>query len=615
MTVLPLLLPSNLDFQIVYVSRSFPFPFLFLLLLHLHFYWGRAKKSVIEEAERQRLLSTFACRAIAARSNGALQVNLPRSESSVTFLSDCHPLTTRNPLYDDSSPSSPDVFAQRRSVPEKRWTVSPSYSPGLGGVRSMPARIHSGLQGCEGPRRQALMDPDDWEAAAEARKRLQSLDTLQLDSTETKLSARQQAKPFEQKVIQAQTLRQSRDSPLRDSLSSIIFMDRKTDAVLELPSETLLTMLDYNTASVGRDVPPEVAIFQGEQSCPQRPSLLDLRRFSSSMYNYMALQPCQITVEVIPDPPEDPPPPPPERPPPPSPKTPPPPCPPSTPPIPCYLHKPENIPEPPPPLNNQGSPPSPPPLPSSLSPGSNQLRPLVQFVPTSLPPVSSLRPVSQRKHPPPPESSQTDYARKKELKGILKNIRNLADIERSVANMYSQVDKNCKVPMFHLKPQVTEESGDTKTTQSSDPRDEQSTPETTKVTSAVDSTIMTCTESEPYPMNATSVSHSKQSPDSADPSESQFTVFWLFLIHIFPFFSYFYCMSSCLCFCFCFSFPTLCEIQVLPTPAKKHAQFRHASCSGCSRVCIVAWKRLANIDDLALFVSKCSPAELLQGLW
>lgn len=503
--------------------------FLFLLLLllllpHLHFCWGRAKKSVIEEAERQRLLSTFACRAIAARSNGALQVNLPRSESSVTFLSDCNPLTTRNPLYDDSSPSSPDVSAQWRGLPEKRWSVSPSRSPGPGGVRSMPARIHNGPKGCEGPRRQALMDPDDWEAATEARKRLQSLDTLQLrDSTETKLSVRQQAEQFEQKVIQARTLRQSGDSP--GSLSSIIFVDGSADAVLELPSETLLTVLDYNTASVGRAVPPEVAIFQGEEPGPRRPSLLDLRRFSSSMCNYMAFQPCQITVEAIPDPPEAPPPLPPDRPPPTSPKASPSPCPPSTPPLPCHLLKPECIPEPPPPPpNHQGSPPSPPPLPPPLSPGSNQLRPLVQFVPASLPPVSSLRPVSQRNHPPPPESSQTDCARKKELKGILKNIRNLADIERSVANMYSQVDKNCKVPTFHLKPQVTEGSGGSESTQSSEPGDEQGSPEKKPSASAGETTVLTCAESELCPMNTLSEDQAKQSPDSADPSESQLTV-------------------------------------------------------------------------------------------
>lgn len=548
--------------------------------LHLLFYCGRAKKSVIEEAERQRLLSTFACRAITARSNGALQVNLPRSESNVTFLSDCNPLTTRNPLYDDSSPNSPDVFAQRRGMPEKRWTASPSYSPGSGGFRSVPARIHSGLPGCEGPRRQALMDPDDWEAS-EARKRLQSLNTLQLGgSTETKLSVRQQAKQFEQ-VIQDQTLRQSRDSS--SSLSSIIFRDRNSDAVVELPSETLLSILDHSATTVGRDSPPVVVVSQGDESRPQRPSQLDIRRFSSSICNFMALQPCQITVEMIPDPPEDPPPPPPERPPPSPPKTPPPYSLPSTPPLPSHLHKPECPLQPPPGSSSQGSLPAPPPLPPPLSPASNQLRPLLQFVPASLPPVSSLRPVSQRKHPPPPESSQTDCGRKKELKGILKNIQNLADLERSVANMYSQVDKNCKVPKFHLKPQVTEESEDTESTQSSDPWDEQSTIKTTKSTSADDSTITNCGESEPRPLNAPSESQSKPSPDSADLSDSQSTVFWLLLIHTFPhFLSYFYCTPSCLCFCWCFLLPTLCENQISLSPAKKHAQFRHARCSCCS---------------------------------
>lgn len=407
-------------------------------------------------------------------------------------------------------------------MPEKRWTASPSYSPGSGGFRSVPARIHSGLPGCEGPRRQALMDPDDWEAS-EARKRLQSLNTLQLGgSTETKLSVRQQAKQFEQ-VIQDQTLRQSRDSS--SSLSSIIFRDRNSDAVVELPSETLLSILDHSATTVGRDSPPVVVVSQGDESRPQRPSQLDIRRFSSSICNFMALQPCQITVEMIPDPPEDPPPPPPERPPPSPPKTSPPYSLPSTPPLPSHLHKPECPLQPPPGSSSQGSLPAPPPLPPPLSPASNQLRPLLQFVPASLPPVSSLRPVSQRKHPPPPESSQTDCGRKKELKGILKNIQNLADLERSVANMYSQVDKNCKVPKFHLKPQVTEESEDTESTQSSDPWDEQSTIKTTKSTSADDSTITNCGESEPRPLNAPSESQSKPSPDSADLSDSQSTVF------------------------------------------------------------------------------------------
>lgn len=46
--------------------------------------------------------------------------------------------------------------------------------------------------------------------------------------------------------------------------------------------------------------------------------------------------------------------------------------------------------------------------------------------------------------------------KRKELKGILKNLQNLADIEKSVANLYSQVDKNRKVARFGKKPQATE---------------------------------------------------------------------------------------------------------------------------------------------------------------
>lgn len=41
---------------------------------------------------------------------------------------------------------------------------------------------------------------------------------------------------------------------------------------------------------------------------------------------------------------------------------------------------------------------------------------------------------------------------RRELKGILKNIQNLADIEKSVANMYSQIDRNHALPVHTSKP-------------------------------------------------------------------------------------------------------------------------------------------------------------------
>uniref|UniRef100_A0A3B4UHD9 Protocadherin-15 n=1 Tax=Seriola dumerili TaxID=41447 RepID=A0A3B4UHD9_SERDU len=284
---------------------------------------NQAKKSVIEEADHQRIFSTFARRAIAARGNGALHVNLPKSESNVTFLSDCNPLTTHNPVYDDNSPlSSPDVYGRGESPSGKRFSFSPSHLAESGYVWSMPARIHGGLHGYEEPRRQALMDPDDWElqilqAAMRGERRPQSSDTLQMSgSKETKLSVREQARQFEQQALQERTLKQNRDS--QGSFSTILVRDRDSDDMLELTSETLFSIMDYpySPTSVGRDVPPSILISQGEESWPlasQRPTPPVLRKFSSSISSYMTVQPCQIMVEIIPDPPENPPPPPPHQ--------------------------------------------------------------------------------------------------------------------------------------------------------------------------------------------------------------------------------------------------------------------------------------------------------------
>ncbi|KAJ4949667.1 hypothetical protein JOQ06_021176, partial [Pogonophryne albipinna] len=388
----------------------------------------RANKSVIAEANHQRILSNFACRSMAAQGNGALHVDLPKSESNVTFLSDHNPLTTHNPVYDDNSPlSSPEAFPRGESSSEKRFSFSPPYSAGSDSVWSMPAHIHGGLQGCDGPRRPSLMDPDDWElqilqAEMSSRRRLESSSTLCMNSsTEAKLSVRDQARQFEQQAHLEQTLKQNWGS--QGSLSTILVSDRDSDDVLELTSETLFSIMDYSYSptSVGKDVPPSIIIAQGDDLLPlvgQRQTPPGQRKCSPS---YMTDQPS----------------------------------------------------------NKRVAPQPPPPLPSLPFPAiSNHSRPVVRFLPTTLPPVSSLRPVSERKHPARLDHYQADI-RKRELKGILKNIENLADIERSVANLYSQVDKTCKVPKFNKKPQMTEESEGANRLQSSDPCDEQSTPKTT----------------------------------------------------------------------------------------------------------------------------------------
>ncbi|XP_068996004.1 protocadherin-15-like [Embiotoca jacksoni] len=502
------------------------------------FHWGRAKKSVIEEADHQRILSTFACRAIAARSNGSLHFNLPKSESNVTFCSDRNPLTTQNPVYDDSSPlGSPDRFTEGENPYALRF-FSPSHSAGSGCARPVPAHIHGGLHGYEVPRRHGLMDPADWElqilqAAMRGGQRPESSDTLRLNGrAETKLSVREQARQFEQQALQEQTLKQNRGS--QNSLSSILVRDGDSEDILELTSEALLSIMDYSHSpmSVRRDLPPSINITQGEESWPlvsQRPTSPVLRTFSSSMSSYMMGQPCQITLEIIPDPPENPAPPPPRQPRPHSPPTSPPPRPPPCPPLPSYLNKPQYTPHfSPPPDNKQLAPLPPPPLPPQPppSPAGDPLRPVVQFVPTSLPPLSSLRPVSKRKHPPPLSPSQTDVGTRKELKGILKNIQNLADIERSVANLYSQVDKNCKAPKLNKKPEVFEESEFADELQSAEPSNEQSTPKPNFSSAAqINSTSMNCAENGQNQVNkAAEVQQTSQlnsnRPNSPEPSEN-----------------------------------------------------------------------------------------------
>ncbi|XP_023818761.1 protocadherin-15 isoform X4 [Oryzias latipes] len=461
----------------------------------------QAKKWDIEEANHQRIFSSLARRTIAAHSNGALCVNLPKSESNVTHLSDGNPLITHNPVYDGNF----DSYGMGENPLEKWFSFSPSHSTGSACGWSMPARIHGAPHSYEGPRRQGLLDQSEWELqllqrATRDKQGSKSSVSLSLsECAENKLSVREQARQFEQQAFQQEALKQNRE--FCGSLSSVLVRDMESNDMLELTSETLRSIMDYphSPTSVGRDVPPSIIISKADESwhlSSQRPTPPVLRKFSSSISNYMTVQPCQITVEIIPDPPDNPPPPPPApphlpRPPspptspaplqPPTPPSSPPPSPPSSPPAPPS-HKLQCTPPSSPSINKLLAPPPPPPPPPPLlllppSPSSVQLRPVVQFVPTDLPPVSTLRPVSERKHPPRLTSSETEAGKRKELKGILKNIQNLADIERSVANLYSQVDKNCKVPKFNKKPQVAEESANKQ--QRSDSGDEQSSPRTT----------------------------------------------------------------------------------------------------------------------------------------
>uniref|UniRef100_A0A6Q2Z3B3 Cadherin domain-containing protein n=1 Tax=Esox lucius TaxID=8010 RepID=A0A6Q2Z3B3_ESOLU len=407
------------------------------------------------EGDRQRLIGTFATRAITAHKqstvNGILLNNMPKSESNITLFSDENPLTTKNPLFDESTVtlSSPETQGKDQRRPELLGTSLPHVSKGLresfmrlnsggsGHSWTLPSRLHR-KEMYDALRRQVVMDPVQWELELLKTELKDSKDVLDgLDwgnlgcrtCLEPKpLSVKEQARQFEQQAMREMKQRQSRDS--RGSLSPDFLMgldSPKHQAREDRHSLGSLLGRDSPQAlchlSRDRDGPPCIVVTQSDVTPPpsHKPTPPVLRRFSSSRSSYSSAstKPYDVNPEFIPEPPDVPPP-----------------------------QPPTSSPPSPPPLNygKNPAPPPPPPLPPPLSPSLN--RPSM-FVLPPLPLVNTLRPVSLRPHPPPLPAEPEPP--RKELKGILKNIRNIADIEKSVANMYSQIDKKPMLPQSILK--------------------------------------------------------------------------------------------------------------------------------------------------------------------
>uniref|UniRef100_A0A8B9JY05 Protocadherin-related 15b n=1 Tax=Astyanax mexicanus TaxID=7994 RepID=A0A8B9JY05_ASTMX len=424
------------------------------------------KRCVLEEGDRQRLISSFASRAISAHkqstANGILLNNLPRSESNITFLSDENPLTTTNPLYhDDGSVSSPEHLGKSHW----RRELLGLHSPGIKGLKSLrfpssrsghswtlPSRLRKREANDVLRNRQVVMDPVQWELQLlkmelkDSREHLDTFDGLVDEESEPKLTVKEQARQFEQQALQEMRQKQGRDS--RGSLSSDFFL-----STADGPPSIVV--------GIGREgVPPAIIITQSEGTPPpsHKPTPPGLRKYGN-LAAFFGEEAYEVNVEIIPDPPDVPAPLPPTTPPPPPPPPLPPPLPtvpqsPSSPPSPPSSPAPNSVPQPPPPPPQpHPSPPPPPPLPPPSSPAAQIASP---FVLPPLPSVTSLRPVSLR--PPPPPLPSEPGPPKKELKGILKNIQNIADIEKSVASMYSQIDKKQRIPKTAPKPQVSLES-------------------------------------------------------------------------------------------------------------------------------------------------------------
>ncbi|KAL0178462.1 hypothetical protein M9458_027356 [Cirrhinus mrigala] len=257
------------------------------------------------EGAESHLIRDFASRAIAAHKlcagNGKLLDKLPKSESSITFLSDERPLTTQNPLYQDGVSSSPEPNSEVQRVGGFLDSDVPTPTSPISQMTSwsLPSRIRGrGLY--DALRRQALWDPAEWEEQELKAVLKDSRETLDADvdqsgrSTETKLSVREQARQFEQQALAERTPRQSRDSY----------------ASLD-PDDPLLSTFMFSSSpiSVGKDIPPCIIITGGDGETPpppmaQKPTPPVLRKFSSSISNYMTVETCEITLEFISDSPE-----------------------------------------------------------------------------------------------------------------------------------------------------------------------------------------------------------------------------------------------------------------------------------------------------------------------
>ncbi|XP_064174175.1 protocadherin-15-like, partial [Anguilla rostrata] len=407
---------------------------------------SRGKSLALADGDGQRLASAFASRSLSVRTlpaaNGA-------SCGNQAFPSDENPCTTRNPLYQGGD--TPGTSRRGRSLTRFHSPPLPSARREGGGGRagrlwSLPVPLQRGWV-CEALRRRPAPEPADWELRllkAELRDSKDELDHARGQgswSAEPRLTVREQARQFEQQALQDSTPRSGRDS--RNSLLSRSSTG-DTGGAWDLPEHLLLALGSPSSprSSPGcGDVPPSIAMVALSNPTPPpapRPTPPVLRKFSSSICSYVTVEPGQVRVEILPDLP--------------APET-PPPLPPPPP-----LPSPQSLQAPPPPSLS----PSPTPAPKTPPPSHPSSRLCHRRTTWPPPPHSSCRrcprtcPSGRSLCAPCPPSPRPEAPRT-EPKGVLRNLQNLSDIERSVANMYGQIDRNKTPPPGVQKPHASAE--------------------------------------------------------------------------------------------------------------------------------------------------------------
>uniref|UniRef100_A0A8C6YBG6 Protocadherin-15 n=1 Tax=Naja naja TaxID=35670 RepID=A0A8C6YBG6_NAJNA len=384
-----------------------------ILFLLYRFQQSRRKNILLDGGDRQRAISNFASRAIEAhkRSNikGTLKNNFPKSASNITLLSDETPLTIQNPLYAESalhSSTSELLHESKYVVPHFFRTKSALKNVLLSGTLKEIERAWTLPSQLTKKNILLIMDPIQWDQEKNRVKnervrihqRRSGRSSLVLKiSSGLRTSVREKARQFEQQALQEMQQMKCQDKKSGLSLASSTCA-QEDESTIEPTSECFLPSSGSPAVS-----------FSSFQACSEVTELRTSTAPSIAISDHD--NPEQLS--SLPNLPKSP------------------------------------LPLPPP----SPSPPLLPPLSLSLSfPPLPRLSPPIQSA--QLLHVTKCTTSSSKQTTVLSQASVSELcdSSHKQLKGILKNIHNLADIEKSVANMYGQINKNYILPKEVDKP-------------------------------------------------------------------------------------------------------------------------------------------------------------------